>query len=316
MRQQVSGSRRQPPPVRIRGGQAAASIRQRERADRRRRRRKRRNVLFYTILFLLVIGIAVLLCFTVLFKLETISLTGSSRYSVEEIVQASGLKKGENLFRQDLDEAAASIKERLPHVGEAVFSRKLPAEIVISVSEAEVAGVVIYNGQNVLLDSEGKVLEAVSAVPENCPVFKGLKVNSAEPGKVLEYADAEQKKTVDALMDALETSNVDKITEFDFSDIYNLRILYDDRIELKLGVSTDLNYKLRFFMEGLIKTGKLTEADRGTLDLSQSAETNRAYFKDGEVTSSAVNSEVSSEPESSNEEPDASEEPISSDVAE
>ena len=191
MRQQVPNQRRQPPSAPQRGRRSSAS-RQRDRVEQRRRRRRRRNIVFYTALFLLVIGVAILLCFTVLFKLETVSVSGSSRYSAEEIVKASGLVKGENLFRQDLDKASSRVEEALPYIGEAQVSRKLPAEIVITVSEAQIAGVVEFEGQKILLDAKGKVLEATGEAPENCPVFKGLKIKDAVPGKPLQYADEEQ----------------------------------------------------------------------------------------------------------------------------
>ncbi len=257
--------------------------------------------MFYTALFLLVIGVAILLCFTVLFKLETVSVSGSSRYSAEEIIKASGLVKGENLFRQDLDKASSQVEETLPYIGEAQVSRKLPAEIVITVSEAQIAGVVEFEGQKILLDAKGKVLEATGEAPENCPVFKGLKIKDAVPGKPLQYAEEEQKKTVDSLMQAIEESGLSNITEYDVTDIYNLSLVYNNRIRLELGVSTDLVYKLRFFNEGLLQAGKLTDKDMGTLDLSQASDTNKAYFQEENIASSSASSLAasSSGPESS-----------------
>ena len=299
MRQQVPTQRREPPPHPAGGRRMASASRQKERAEQRRRRRKRRNIFFYTALFLLVIGVAVLLCFTVLFKLETITVSGSSRYSAEEIIKASGLVKGENLFRQDVEKASDRVEEQLPYIGEANISRKLPAEIVITVSEAQVAGVVEFEGQNILLDANGKVLEATGNMPEDCPIFKGMKVKNAVPGKPLEYADQEQKETVDSLMQAIRESGLEKITEYDVTDMYNLSLVYNNKIRLELGVSTDLVYKLRFFNEGLLQAGKLTDSDTGTLDLSQASETNKAYFQEESLSSSSESSSGSSSSPSS-----------------
>ena len=193
------------------------------------------------------------------------------------------------------------MEEALPYIGEAQVSRKLPAEIVITVSEAQIAGVVEFEGQKILLDAKGKVLEATGEAPENCPVFKGLKIKDAVPGKPLQYADEEQKKTVDSLMQAIEESGLSNITEYDVTDIYNLSLVYNNRIRLELGVSTDLVYKLRFFNEGLLQAGKLTDKDMGTLDLSQASDTNKAYFQEEDIASSAASSSAasSSGPESS-----------------
>ncbi len=315
MRQQVPTQRRVPPPQPAGGRRMASASRQKERVEQRRRRRKRRNIFFYTALFLLVIGVAVLLCFTVLFKLETITVSGSSRYSAEEIIKASGLVKGENLFRQDIEKASAKVEEQLPYIGEAKISRKLPAEIVIAVSEAQIAGAVEFEGQNILLDANGKVLEATGNTPEGCPTFKGLKVKDAVPGKTLEYADEEQKETVDSLMQAIKESGLEKITEYDVTDMYNLSLVYNNKIRLELGVSTDLVYKLRFFNEGLLQAGKLTDSDTGTLDLSQASETNKAYFQEGSLSSasdSSSGSSSSSSSESASSDASSSSDPVSS----
>ena len=121
------------------------------------------------------------------------------------------------------------------------------------------------------------------------------------PGIPLQFAEEEQKKTVDSLMQAIEESGLSNITEYDVTDIYNLSLVYNNRIRLELGVSTDLVYKLRFFNEGLLQAGKLTDKDMGTLDLSQASDTNKAYFQEENIASSSASSLAasSSGPESS-----------------
>ena len=48
--------------------------------------------------FFLVIGTALTFAFTVLFRVETVEVRGESRYSAEEILKASGLQTGGNVF--------------------------------------------------------------------------------------------------------------------------------------------------------------------------------------------------------------------------
>ena len=45
-----------------------------------------------------IIAAAITLSLTVLFKISTIEVTGTSRYSVEDIIKESGISEGNNLF--------------------------------------------------------------------------------------------------------------------------------------------------------------------------------------------------------------------------
>ena len=144
---------------------------------------------FYIFLFLAVIGTAVTLSLTVLFRVERIEVQGESRYSAEQIVQASGLETGGNLFLTDTGEAASAIEKALPYIGEAKVSRVLPSELSISVQEEPAASAILWEGQYVVLGASGKVLELAAAAPENCPVVKGVALQQAEPGSAVAFAD-------------------------------------------------------------------------------------------------------------------------------
>lgn len=293
MRRQVppAKQRRNPPAVRTyaeparTGSHPSGPPRAKERADQRRKRRRRKTILFYTLLFFLVIAIAVILSFTVLFRMETISVEGSSRYSQEEIVEASGLKKGENLFRLDLETASLTLETALPYIGNAKIRRKLPDGVVIYVEEAQPAGAVEYEGRSVLIDGGGKVLELVSESPQELPVIKGIAVSQAQPGQPLEYEEEEKSETLQLLLEALEETALSPVTEIDLSDTFNLVAVYDGRIRLELGVSTDLPEKIRFFKDGILPSGQIAETTRGTLDLSLVPKNNKGYFSE-EIASS------------------------------
>ncbi len=277
---------------------ASPSSRGKERAALRRRRKRRQTILFYVFLFFLVITAAVVLSFTVLFRMETISVTGSSPYTQEEIIEASGLKKGENLFRLDLEKAESLLESGLPYIGKAQISRKLPDSVVIHVEMAETAGAVEYSGQVALIDSSGKVLEIRSDIPEGCPAIKGVDISQAQPGQALVYKDTEKKENLELLMQAMESTGLSSVTELDLDDPFNLIAVYQGRIRLELGVATDLTEKIRFFKDGILPSGQITENMRGTLDLSLVPKTNKAYFSE-ELTSSQSETPVSSQPEES-----------------
>ncbi len=275
----------------------------------RQKKRKRRLRIFYVLLFLVVLGAAVTLSLTVLFQIHSIQVTGTSRYSQEQIISVCGIQEGENLFLAKTKQAETSIGQKLPYIGSVKVSRRLPAEISIQVEAAQVAGAVETNGSYVLLNASGKVLEQTKQPPENATMIVGLALSSAAPGKQAVYKDESSKALYEQLASLIKTHSLASITKIDISDPYRILMVYDGRVTMNLGSSADLDYKIRFGKE--ILTGKNAEGEdnigkdeKGVLNLSSAKEDDRAYFDPNGVLSStpaqtASNSQASSSSASS-----------------
>ena len=81
------------------------------------RRRRRGNFGFlYKLLSVLVICAAVVMALTLFFRVDTIRVTGTERYTEDEVIEASGIQLGDNLFLLNKYEAARSIAEQLPYI--------------------------------------------------------------------------------------------------------------------------------------------------------------------------------------------------------
>lgn len=271
-------------------GQHARYATQAGRAALRRRRRKRALLCFYLFTFLAVVTAAVVLSLTVLFKIESIQVNGTSRYSSEQIIGASGIKTGENLFLAKTGQAARNIEQKLPYLASASVSRKIPAQIVITVQEAKPAGAMKYEGKYAVLATDGKVMELDDQIPENCPSVKGVKLSGAEPGKTITFADSTQKNIYENLVSAIVQTGFEKITQLDLTQAYKIQITYDNRIVMNLGSGSDFIYKLRFGKTILDQQG-IKQEEKGVLNLSIVTENNRGYFyPDYSAASSAASS--------------------------
>lgn len=266
--------------------------------EQRRKRRRRNWILFYISLFLVVVTAGVILSLTVLFHVDEIMVTGESRYTQEEIVQVSQLKTGENLFMTDTQGAAERIQSSLPYVGSVKISRKLPGTLVIQVDDVMVAGAVQYGDGYLVVGANGKALEQVPYLPEGCASIVGAKLSQAEIGKMVQYADEEQTELIQKLTMAAEENELDKVTQIDISDPYNVKLVYDGRITLAFGLPTDLEYKVRF-AQSVLNTGKILETDKGVLDLSLAKEMSKAYFDPDYTVSSSSSQTVFQDPNSS-----------------
>lgn len=257
----------------------------------RNRKRKRRLLFFYASMFFIVLCAALILALTILFKVEVIEVKGNSLYSAEEVAAASGLEKGDNLFLADLGAAEDAVESKLPYVKAAHISLSLPDTFVVDVEEDYAAAAFAYQSRYLLIGSTGKALEISDEKPEGCPLIKGVQVSSAEPGQEVVYEDENVTSIFTELMQAIVDSGLDKITEIDLSYLYKIQLLYDDRITVNLGMPVDFDYKLRVvFKQSLLDREKLTDSDRGTLDLSLVKDNNKSYFSP-ETSSSASGSE-------------------------
>ena len=274
-------------------------------ASRKARRRKRLLLIFYLVTFLIAIGAAVVLSITVLFRIDTIQVTGQSRYTEQEIVQMSGIKVGENLFLADTATAKQQIEEKLPYIGRAKVSRRLPAKILITVEEAEISGAVEYNGGYAIVSPEGKVLEITSAIPEGYSLIEGLDLKSADLGKKIVYEDPEKQEMFTELAQSLAEHGIAPITRMDLTNLYDIVVEYDGRITMEFGLPSDIDFKVRF-AKTILSEPDMAEA-QGVLDLSYCKESNRANFEENASRE---------EPESSSEEPQESAPESSSAAAE
>ncbi len=254
--------------------------------------RKRNIILFYFVLFTVIITAAITLSLTVLFKINTIQVIGTSRYSAEDIIKESGILQGDNLFLIQKVSAENSLKEKMPYIGTVTISRKLPGTVQIEISDATVAGIITHQSNYYVIDSIGKVLEQVTTIPENFPQIIGLNFADARVGEVITYTDNQQKMAFTSLVDALMESEFDKITRIDLSDTYSIQVEYDGRVTMNFGIAEDLVYKARFAKK-LFDSEQIKSDEKGILNLTVVTEKNQVYFSpDYSISSSMVSSEV------------------------
>lgn len=108
-----------------------------------------------------------------LLDVDRVVVAGEVRSSAAEVVEASGVRRGEPLV--DIDpEAAAEAAERLPWVLRATVRRQWNGTVSIHVAErAPVAAAVAGEGVWALVDAQSRVLATVPVVPSGLPTISG-----------------------------------------------------------------------------------------------------------------------------------------------
>lgn len=105
------------------------------RNKRKRKRGKGRLGPLFKLMCAGAVAVALTMGATVFFQVETVAVTGNSRYSQEEIIKATGIQTGDNLFRMNKYQIAHQVLQGLPYVEELTIRRALPSTIVITVKE-------------------------------------------------------------------------------------------------------------------------------------------------------------------------------------
>lgn len=275
------------PNVKSKLGPNHLSKEEKERSQKNRRKKaRRRRIAFGLILLTLVCAalVGVYYAFVVIFEIKTITVVGEvGLYSQEVAIEQSGLQTGENLFLVNLKEAKSSIEVNLPYIGQADIKRKLPSTLLINVSvtkdRAYLQG---QDGKYYAVNENGKVLSIISTPSEDLPVVVSGNF-TAELGKTVsfEYGDEEgdkkdsasatlSKEVVEALTNiikALENSEFEGINIIDISDIYNIKMVYRDRINITVGQANSLEKKFTGAKMAIAERESFDPEVRGELSL-------------------------------------------------
>ena len=222
-------------------------------ARRRRNRRYRRGrflPLLRILLFLLICG-ALAAAMTVFFKVEEVSVSGNSRYTAQEVVEASGVALGDNLYLLNKNEIVARLTRELPYISQVRIRRQLPSTLTVEVTETQAAAAVESGGTVWLISGQGKLLEQ-GGEAGGLPRITGLEPLLPTAGGVLALA-SESPLSVQRLLELLavleEKGMTRAVALVDCRDPDVLRLRYADRFQVELRYDADLSRKMNMLLE-------------------------------------------------------------------
>lgn len=237
------------------------------------RSRKRNMSLYYITLAVIVIIIFSILAVTVFFNVETVIVTGSSIYTAEEIVAASGINGGDNMIRKNMGKAEKRITEDLIYIETAEITRRFPSSLEISVTPCqETACMDNYDNGYRIVSRTGKILASSASPGSGLPIFYGTEpAEGLTEGMKFVSADENKTEVIYELMERANSEFGSKITDYNVSDRLNISCTYEGRIEIDLGVIADIDYKYRL-AENILSTKISPDAEGRLRMLENSAQ--------------------------------------------
>lgn len=229
-------------------------------------KRRRKNLLIYSAMIFVVLIIGIILSLTVFFNIDTITVEGKTRYSEEDIIAASGVSKDTNLLLCDTESGVDKIKEQFPYIESVKIQKKLFNSVVIEVTEAKPATAILSDGQYVILSETGKAVELLGKNKYNVPLIKGAELKMIKLGSPVEYKLDSIERIIESVVTAISENDISSISVIDVSSPANIKLTYDNRLTIVLGMPEDIGYKLK--TAKTLIDDKLEKDAGGTVDVS------------------------------------------------
>ena len=235
----------------------------------RKKRRIRMKKRFIVFLFLLACSAIIL---TVLkapfFNVKTIICVGQQNLTEEQIIEIAGAKLNVNIFSSGVK----TMKKNLwanPAIEDCNVRRLFPNKIKIWVRESKAVTCVEVDGLALLCDRDGQIIKVVDARDTEA-IGKVARLTEFNPAakkvgeSIIDPQNASHKKTFEcvAILNKLEI--LDKVTAISAENLSDIRLVYDDRLDILLGDYDRMDYKLTFIKKVIQEN--LSEYEKAILD--------------------------------------------------
>ena len=237
-----------------------------------KRQLNKRSVMLITVTALLCVA-AVFSVITVIkrfMKVETFEVVGISRYESEELVAASGVKKGDLLYALDRDAVEERILKECPYLESAKVKAKFPNRLRIIVEGKDPQWYLDLSGSLYTLDSKLVVIAETSKVQGVTKLILP-DLQSAMYGEVPLFAESEteRKKTLEVIDAIRGTSLKARLSEVDLSSRWDIRMVVDGKYDVIMGDMSDFSAKINA-IEAFLEQDSVLSAGEGTITIVKS----------------------------------------------
>ncbi|MBR3963069.1 MAG: FtsQ-type POTRA domain-containing protein [Oscillospiraceae bacterium] len=224
------------------------------RKKQRKAAKRRRLTPFLIVVSVFLFAAAVYLCLTMLFNVDRVIIKGNTLYDELELIETSGIEKGENLFEVDTAYAENKLYSVYNYVEEVEVKRSFPNAVTITIVEATPFSVIEEADGYTLVSAGGKVLErGLDEVPKGMLSVRGVStVTNTED-------NAKRMELMKKIIGAMQELEMEKYVFLDLTETLEITMIYDNRVKVSLGNELEIPYKLQFadsvISEKLPKTG-------------------------------------------------------------
>lgn len=224
--------------------------------------------------FLVLLAMAIVLAVCAYFvgrrflTVQSYSVSGISEYDLQEIVNASGVKKGSRLYLLDREEVEEKILSACPYIAEVKVRPKFPNRLHFEVEGNVAHWYIELTGTRYVLDGDLNVL-ARETDTEGMARLVLPNLKSVLVGELPDFGESETeiKKTLELIATLRESMLASRLTLADLSDRTDIVIEVDGAYTVRLGDSSDFASKLRE-TEAVLATETVRKTGGGEINAS------------------------------------------------
>ncbi|MBR2589535.1 MAG: FtsQ-type POTRA domain-containing protein [Clostridia bacterium] len=250
------------------------------------KQRGRNNVLVRAAVAAAFVVLAVVLSIFVFFKIGEIQVVGSEQYTAAQVIEASGIELGDNLFAPTAKGVQRKFDTALPYIRAVTIKHQLPDTLIISVEETSAQfafentdeeGTAYY----ILTDADLKLLERADKPPAGAAIVEGAAIMPAEMGEKAEFEQEEKGELVKQIKRVFSENGLENVTLIDMTSIVDISVVYADAITVQIGQTNELDYKCKLAAKSIDDALADNKNAKGTVNVKQADETKQAYFNPG-----------------------------------
>ena len=263
----------------------------------------RRSRFILHLLTITAVVIAIVFGMSIFFKVEKVLVSGGSKYSAQDVADASGVEIGSNLMTISRAQIGGNIISKLPYVDKVRVGINLPDTVNIEITELDAVyaiedadggwwfmndqGRIVQNTEKIVAEGYTRVLGVTIEVPQvgqqavakeaqvqSIPVTEAVTDEAGEttlweptvPAVMEGTAAAEKLSTALTVLQELSTNSISgNIDSVDVTSKTAVELWYDERFQVNLGDLSQLSYKISALKATV---NKMESYESGHLDLS------------------------------------------------
>lgn len=246
------------------------SARRRSKRRRQRQSEYRQTGVLTKLLIMLAVVAAIVLGVAIFFRVHTVDVQGNTIYSKEQVVKASGVEAGDNLLMVNRAAVAGRIKAMMPYVRDVSVSPMLPDTVVIKVKESDVAVLIQSDiGADWYMNTDGRIMgSSVEGFRGQVIKLDGVTLTAPKTGEQAAASEGQSENLNAALQVVRQlegTGLMNQITSLDAEKSFNLILYCGTRLEILLGGTEELEYKIQYLQ---VILEDLADYQVGTIDLT------------------------------------------------
>ncbi|MCL1792924.1 MAG: FtsQ-type POTRA domain-containing protein [Oscillospiraceae bacterium] len=236
---------------------------------------KIKKVVLTALVLAFVMALFLFLANSYFFKIKNIQISENDKYSYDDILQASGISIGEDLYGVNLNETENKIKKKLTYAKSVNITQIPPSTLNIEIEIERGFFAIMIGGDYYVISKTFDVMDKIkvpangeAGLPGEIITVEANEIKKCYLGEKIEFSDGDIYdflKGIVELFEKNESGALSEIKNIDISDKFKVAMNYGDRFLVKFGIFENIAPKI---MNAFEIMNELAADDKGIIDMT------------------------------------------------